>query len=168
VRFIDEHAARTSCGRRWGVESICTVLAELGAPIAPSTYYDARRAAREPSPRWEREAWLAGEVAQVHAENYGVYGARKVWAQLNREGVDVARCTIERLMRDHGLAGARRGRRVRTTIAGDGVRAGDLVGRRFNPPAPDRLWVADFERHEALLNRVEVRDLHRRVVAAAR
>ena len=104
----------------------------------------------------------------MHAENYGVYGARKVWAQLNREGVEVARCTIERLMRSQGLAGVRRGRRVRTTIPGQGPRAGDLVGRRFNPPAPDRLWVADFERHEALLNRVEVGDLRRRVVVAAR
>jgi putative transposase len=144
VRFIDEHAAHSSAGRRWGVESICSVLSELGAPIAPSTYYDARRAAAAPSPRRERDAWLAGEVARVHAENYGVYGARKVWAQLNREGIAVARCTVERLMREQGLAGARRGRRVRTTIPGAEARAGDLVGREFNPPAPDRLWVADF------------------------
>jgi putative transposase len=144
VRFIDEHAARMSSGRRWGVESICAVLAELGAPIAPSTYYDARRAAREPSAAQLRDQVLAGEVARVHTENYGVYGARKVWAQLNREDIRVARCTVERLMRAQGLAGARRGRRIRTTIAGDTARAGDLVGREFNPPAPDRLWVADF------------------------
>jgi HTH-like domain len=122
VRFIDEHAAHTSMGRCWGVESICTVLAELGAPIAPSTYYDARRAAKQSSPACQRDVVLASEVARVHAENYGVYGARKVWAQLNREGVAVARCTVERLMRAQGLAGARRGRRVRTTIPGESRR----------------------------------------------
>jgi putative transposase len=105
----------------------------------------------------------------VHAENYGVYGARKVWLALNREGVPVARCTVERLMRQLGLAGASRGRRHRTTIAdAAAARPADLVGRQFNPPAPNRTWVADFERHEALLNRVEVGDLHRRVVAATR
>ena len=144
MRFINEHAARTSCGRRWGVESICAQLAELGAPIAPSTYYDARRALEQPPPTALRDEELAVEVRRVHAENYGVYGARKVWLALNREGIPVARCTVERLMRAHGLAGVRRGRRVRTTIPGDGVRARDLVGREFNPPAPDRLSVADF------------------------
>ena len=144
MRFIDEHAAQTSAGRRWGVESICTVLTELGVSIAPSTYYDARRALAEPSRAAQRDEHLAGEVARVHADNYGVYGARKVWAQLNREGFEVARCTVERLMRAQGLAGVRRGRRVRTTVPGDGQRARDLVGREFNPPAPDRLWVADF------------------------
>jgi hypothetical protein len=90
----------------------------------------------------------------VHTENYGVYGARKVWAQLNREGIEVARCTVERLMRAEGLAGARRGRRIRTTISGSGPRAADLVGRRFNPLAPHitRHWRAarspvGLERH---------------------
>ena len=144
MSFINEHAARTSCGRRWGVESICGQLAELGAPIAPSTYYDARRALAQPPPTALRDEELAVEVRRVHAENYGVYGARKVWLALNREGLPVARCTVERLMRALGLAGVRRGRRVRTTIPGDGARARDLVGREFNPPAPDRLWVADF------------------------
>lgn len=142
MRFIDQHAARTTGGRRWGVVSICVQLAELGAPIAPSTYYAARAAT--PTTAQLRDAQLSGEVARVHTENYGVYGARKVWAQLNREGVVVARCTVERLMRAQGLAGARRGRRVRTTIAGGGSRAADLVGRRFDPPAPDQLWVTDF------------------------
>jgi putative transposase len=81
----------------------------------------------------------------VHAENRGVYGARKVWLQLNREGIVVARCTVARLMRELGLAGVRRGKRIRTTIPGPAaVRPGDLVRRRFSPPAPDRLWVADF------------------------
>ncbi|GAA4895232.1 hypothetical protein GCM10023203_56880 [Actinomycetospora straminea] len=144
MRFINEHAAHTSCGRRWGVESICDQLVELGAPIAPSTYYDARRTLAEPSPAAQRDEQLTGEVARVHRENYGVYGARKVWAQLNREDIPVARCTVERLMRAQGLAGVRRGRRIRTTIPGDQARARDLVGREFNPPAPDRLWVADF------------------------
>jgi putative transposase len=144
VRFIDEHNARASCGRRWGVESICTVLGELGVSIAPSTYYDARRALDEPSRSAKRDELLIEEIRRVHADNYGVYGARKVWLALNREGTAVARCTVERLMRAHGLAGVRRGPRMRTTISGDGARAGDLVGREFNPPAPDRLWVADF------------------------
>jgi len=142
VRFIDEHAARRSAGRRWGVESICSQLTELGVSIAPSTYYDAR--SREQSVAEQRDEVLASHVARVHTENFGVYGARKVWLALNREGIPVARCTVERLMRAHGLAGTRRGRRVRTTIAGDGARAGDLVGRAFDPPTPDRLWVADF------------------------
>ena len=81
----------------------------------------------------------------MHAENLGVYGARKVWLQLNREHIPVARCTVARLMRDLGLAGVRRGKRIRTTIAEPAAaRAPDLVRRRFSPPAPDRLWVADF------------------------
>jgi putative transposase len=144
VRFINEHAARASCGRRWGVESICGQLAELGAPIAPSTYYDARRTLAQPPPAALRDEALIPEIRRVHRDNYGVYGARKVWAQLNREGIPVARCTVERLMRAQGLAGVRRGRRIRTTIPGEGVRARDLVGREFNPPTPDRVWVADF------------------------
>jgi putative transposase len=81
----------------------------------------------------------------VHADNYGVYGARKVWRQLNREAIAVARCTVERPMRELGLAGARRGKRHRTTgpdIAA--TRPADLVGRDVNPPAPNRTWVADF------------------------
>ena len=81
----------------------------------------------------------------MHAENYGVYGARKVWLALNREGIAVARCTVERLMRELGLTGARRGRRDRTTVAdAAAARPADLVERNFNPPAPNRTWVADF------------------------
>ena len=128
---------------RFGVEPICRVLTEHGVPIAPSTYYDA--VTRPPSARAVRDAQLKAAIARVHADNYGVYGARKVWLALNREGIAVARCTVERLMRDLGLAGARRGRRVRTTIPGAAAaRPADLVRRRFSPPAPDRLWVADF------------------------
>jgi len=121
------------------------VLSEHGCPIAPSTYYDARTSADRPSARQLRDAELKTEIARVHAENYGVYGARKVWLALNREGIPVARCTVERLMRGLGLAGARRGKQHRTTIADPAApRPADLVGRQFDPPAPNRLWVADF------------------------
>jgi putative transposase len=90
----------------FGVEPICRVLTAHGLPIASSTYYEARN--RPPSPRAVRDEQLRVEVSRVHQVNYGVYGARKVWIQLNREGTNVARCTIERLMRQLGLAGARR------------------------------------------------------------
>jgi len=84
-------------------------------------------------------------VARVHAVNYGVYGARKVWLQLNRENIPIAHCTVRRLMREQGLAGAHRGKKKRTTIADpQGLRAQDLVNRKFNPVAPNTLWVADF------------------------
>jgi putative transposase len=143
VRFISEHKDRAEGGLRWGVESICAVLREQGCPIAPSMYYDA--IGRPPSLRARRDELLKPAIARVHAENYGVYGARKVWLQLNREGTEVARCTVERLMRELGLRGARRGKRVHTTIPDPAAdRPADLVGRQFSPPAPDRLWVADF------------------------
>jgi putative transposase len=143
VRFIAEHKDRCDGGLRWGVESICEVLTEHGLPVGVSTYYDAVR--RAPSARAVRDAELAPLVARVHAKNYGVYGARKVWLTLNREGVPVARCTVERLMRAQQLQGVRRGKRWRTTF-GDpaAARPADLVERKFDPPAPDRLWVADF------------------------
>ena len=81
----------------------------------------------------------------MHAGNYGVYGARKVWLALNRAGIEVARCTVERLMADLGLSGATRGKARRTTIADPAAaRPADLVGRQFAPPAPNRLWVADL------------------------
>ncbi len=145
MRFIAEHADRTNGGLRWGVEPICRVLSEHGCPIA-STYYDARAATtRRPSPRMLREEHLKVEIARVYEQNYGVYGARKIWLALNREGIPVARCTVERLMRDLGLAGARRGKRHRTTRPdATAARPADLVGRDFNPPAPNRTWVADF------------------------
>ena len=137
MRFISGHKAR------FGVEPICRVLTEHGVPIAPSTYYDA--IARGPSARAVRDERLKAHIARVHAQNYGVYGARKVWLTLNREGIAVARCTVERLMRELGLAGARRGRRVRTTRPdAAAARPADLVRRRFSPARPDRLWVADF------------------------
>jgi putative transposase len=137
VRFIDEHK------RVFGVEPICRVLSQHGAPIAPSTYYAAK--SRPPSARAVRDQQLKAEITRVWKENYEVYGADKVWLELNRQGIAVARCTTERLMRQLGLAGVRRGRKVRTTAPGKGGhRASDLLGRDFTAPAPNRRWVADF------------------------
>ena len=119
------------------------MLTAHGCQIAPAAYYDAAR--RAPSARAVRDERLKAMISRVHQDNYGVYGARKVWLQLNREGTPVARCTVERLMRELDLAGARRGKRVRTTIpAAAAARPADLVRRQFSPPAPDRLRVADF------------------------
>ncbi len=139
MEYIDGHAGR------FGVAPICRVLSAHGIPIAPSTYYDARRRESAPSPARRRDAELCEHIARVHAENFGVYGARKVWLQLNREGITVARCTVERLMKALGLQGVRRGKVKRTTIADPAAaRANDLVGRRFGPLAPNVLWVADI------------------------
>ena len=111
--------------------------------IAPSTYYE--HLEREPTRREVRDEALKAHVNRVHGANYGVYGARKVWLTLNREDVEVARCTVERLMTDLGLRGAVRGKATTTTIADPGAaRPADLVGRRFAPVAPNRLWVADL------------------------
>jgi putative transposase len=124
-----------------GVEPICRVL-----EVAPSTYYEVKRRERDPSPRARRDAELLVEIRRVHAASNGLYGARKVWWQLQRDGVGVARCTVERLMRREGLVGVvRGGGRRRTTIPGDQAqRPPDLVDRDFTAEAPDRLWVADF------------------------
>lgn len=131
--------AYIDCHRdRFGVEPICKHL-----PIAPSTYYDARK--RPPSARAQRDECLKAEIERVHAENFGVYGARKVWRQLKREGVDVARCTVERLMDSLGLEGIRRGKKKRTTIPDEKApRPADLVKRDFTAARPNRLWVADL------------------------
>src|ERR671915_2363047 len=111
--------------------------------IAPSTYYAA--IARPPSARAVRDEQLKKDIVRVYEENYSVYGAEKVWWALNREGVVVGRCRVERLMRALGLAGAVRGKKIRTTVADpDGARASDLVERQFTAGAPNRLWVADF------------------------
>jgi len=133
IAFIDQHRDR------WGVEPICRVL-----PIAPATYYAART--RPLSPRALRDAWLKAEIRRVWDDNFGVYGARKVWRQLRREGIEVARCTVERLMREEGLVGAVRGPTAPcTTVTDDAdVRPGDLVERDFTADRPDRLWVADI------------------------
>ncbi|WP_157126515.1 IS3 family transposase, partial [Nocardia mikamii] len=144
VRFITEHQGRReSGGLAWGVESICAALCELGVKAAPSTYYEQRK--RTPAKRDVRDEELKAEITRVHGENFGVYGARKVWLQLNREGWSVARCTVERLMRELRLRGAVRGRVKRTTFPDPAApRPADLVQRRFAPPAPNRLWVADM------------------------
>jgi putative transposase len=128
---------------RWGVQSICAELVELGVAIAPSTYYE--HLERQPSRREVRDEELKHEITRLHAANYGVYGARKVWLALNRKGIVVARCTVERLMTELGLTGAVRGKAKRTTIADPvAARPADLVQRRFGPVAPNRLWVADL------------------------
>jgi putative transposase len=132
IAFVDGHKDR------FGVEPICQVL-----PIAPSAYYAARR--RPPSARSCRDQALKAEVRRVHAENFGVYGARKVWRQLHREGIAVARCTVERLMRELGLQGVRRGKARRTTTPDVAApRPADLVDRNFAVARPNRLWVADL------------------------
>ena len=132
TRFIDAHRAR------FGVEPICTTL-----QVAPSTYYAARQ--RPLSARCLRDAELTTQLRQVHAAHFGVYGVRKLWRQLQREGTTVARCTVERLMHDVGLRGVVRGRRQRTTVPDvTAARPADLVRRDFHPAAPNRLWVADL------------------------
>lgn len=136
-RFIDEHRAV------YGVEPICREL-----EIAPSTYYlhAARVADPDKQPqRVKRDAVLSGEVRRVWNENRQVYGARKVWRQLNREGLRVARCTVERLMRKQSLRGVVRGKAIRTTISKkDAWYPKDLVKRQFHASRPNALWVADF------------------------
>jgi putative transposase len=118
------------------------VLSEHGVKIAPSTYYEWKD--RLPSLREQRDVVLTEHIGRVHQANFGVYGPRKVWLVLNREGIGVARCTVERLMKAAGLAGAVRGKVKRTTIASPGPKPDDLVKRNFAPTAPNRLWVADF------------------------
>jgi len=119
------------------------VLSEHGVKIAPSTYYE--WAGKKNTARVLRDKELTGKIRVVHEASRGIYGARKIWISLNREGVEVARCTVERLMRAAGLHGVTRWRRKRTTIADPAMaRPEDLVERRFDPPAPDRLWVADI------------------------
>jgi transposase InsO family protein len=137
VSFIDDHR------EVYGVEPICAEL-----PIAPSTYYDHKARQADPSllsERARRDAVLGEEIKRVWRENRQVYGARKVWRQLNREGIVVARCTVERLMRRMGLAGAIRGRKPRTTIPDETAeRPADLVERDFTASHPNQLWVADL------------------------
>ena len=123
---------------RFGVEPICQLL-----PIAPSTYY--QHCKRRPSARVARDAKLKTEIARVHGEHFGVYGARKVWRQLHREGIAVARCTVERLMGELHLEGVRRGKPRRTTTPDTTApRPADLVNRDFSAQRPNQLWVADL------------------------
>ena len=134
MRYIDARK------HRWGVEPICRAL-----QFAPSTYYDA--IARPPSARSVRDGVLKPEIVRVHQSNFdGVYGAKKIWKQLQREGISVANCTVRRLMREEGLSGARRGRQFKVTTISDENqhRPSDLVDRQFVADAPNRLWVADL------------------------
>jgi putative transposase len=137
IAFIDDHR------EVHGVEPICKVL-----PIAPSTYHAHVAKRTDPerlSARAKRDMALKPEIARVFAENFEVYGVRKVWRQLQRESFDVARCTVERLMRGMGLQGVIRGKPVRTTISDKAAPCPlDHVNRQFHAPRPNALWVSDF------------------------
>ena len=137
IAFIDDH--RVS----YGVEPICRIL-----PVAPSTYYAQLTIRADPakvSARRQRDAALRPELQRVWNDNFKVYGVRKAWRQLKREGFDVARCTVERLMRNMGLRGVIRGKRLKTTHSDKASPCPqDKVNRQFRAPAPNRLWVSDF------------------------
>ena len=137
IAFIDDHRGAH------GVEPICRVL-----PIAPSTYHDHMAKRADPakmSVRARRDMAMKVEVARVFAENFRVYGVRKVWRQMRREGFEVARCTVERLMRSLDLQGVIRGKPVRTTLSDRAAPCPlDHVNRQFNAPRPNTLWVSDF------------------------
>ncbi|EEV5568572.1 IS3 family transposase, partial [Escherichia coli] len=127
---------------QYGVGPLCSEL-----HIAPSTYYHCQQQRHHPdkrSARAQRDDWLKKEIQRVYDENHKVYGVRKVWRQLLREGIRVARCTVARLMAVMGLASVLRGKKVRTTISRKAVAAGDRVNRQFVAERPDQLWVADF------------------------
>ena len=161
MSFIDENRDE------YGVEPICREL-----PIAPSVYYEEKAREKDPSrlpERARRDRDLCQEIERVHREHFGVYGVRKVWRQLRREGIEVARCTVERLMREMGLQGVVRGRRFKTTIPEETAsRPLDLVDRDFSATRPNELWVSDLERHEALLNLAVMKGHRLRSVAAGR
>jgi transposase InsO family protein len=137
VRFIDENRDD------YGVEPICAQV-----PIAPSTYYEHKARQADPGrlpARAQRDAWLIDQIRRVWEDNFQLYGVRKVWRQLRREGVTVARCTVARLMHQMGLRGAVRGRRFKTTISdANSPRPADLVERNFTVSRPNALWVADL------------------------
>ena len=138
VAFIDDHR------KTYGVEPICRVL-----PIAPSTYFRHKAAQRDPrqrSARAQHDEVLRAIIRRIWEENHRVYGPRKVWKQMGREGVHEARCRVRRLMREMGLAGAVRGRAWTTTTESppDAERPTDLVDRHFTATRPNQLWVADF------------------------
>jgi transposase InsO family protein len=137
IAFIDDHR------EAHGVEPICKVL-----PIAPSTYHDHAAKRADPakrSVRAKRDIALQAEIRRVFTENFEVYGVRKVWRQLKREGGDAARCTVERLMRSMGLRGVIRGNPVKTTVSNKAAPCPlDHVKRQFQAPRPNTLWVSDF------------------------
>jgi len=137
VDFVDSQKAEH------GVQPVLQALEGTPAQIAPSTYYAAKT--RPASARSRRDEELTAMIEQVHAENYGVYGARKIWHELHRQGVPAARCTVERLMRESGLRGLLRDKAPRTTRpAAETGRPGDLVKRDFTAEHPNQLWVADL------------------------
>ncbi|EGF1779392.1 IS3 family transposase [Escherichia coli] len=156
LRQASAYFAKAEFGRLWkklmplldklreqyGVGPLCSEL-----HIAPSTYYHCQQQRHHPdkrSARAQRDDWLKKEIQRVYDENHQVYGVRKVWRQLLREGIRVARCTVARLMAVMGLAGVLRGKKVRTTVSRKTVAAGDRVNRQFVAERPDQLWVADF------------------------
>ncbi|AZU74078.1 TPA: IS3 family transposase [Escherichia coli] len=156
LRQASAYFAKAEFGRLWkklmplldklreqyGVGPVCSEL-----HIAPSTYYHCQQQRHHPdkrSARAQHDDWLKREIQRVYDENHQVYGVRKVWRQLLREGIRVARCTVARLMAVMGLAGVLRGKKVRTTISRKAVAAGDRVNRQFVAERPDQLWVADF------------------------
>jgi putative transposase len=137
IKYVDEHKAEH------GVEPICRSLAEAGLKIAPSTYYASKT--RPPSARSRRDAELSAEIVKLHREHRSVYGVRKMWHLLQREGWPVAQCTVTRLMRKLGLQGVVRGKaRFTTQPAEERGVAIDLINRQFTAAAPDRTWVSDF------------------------
>jgi putative transposase len=140
VEFVAQHRDEH------GVEPICAVLEGTAAHIAPSTFYAHTSPSRQPSRRAVRDGRLVKEIKRVHTSNLGVYGARKVWAELRRQGHPVARCTVERLMRAEGLRGIGRDKTRKTTITdrSQTPRPQDKVERRFTAAAPNTLWVADL------------------------
>jgi transposase InsO family protein len=137
IAFIDAHR------EVYGIEPICRVL-----PIAPSTYHEQAARRRDPDRMPERQkhgADLCREIRRVFEENFGVYGVRKVWRQMLREGIKVARCTVARLMRQMGLKGVVRGKAAKTTVSDKGAPCPhDRVNRQFRAPAPNMLWLSDF------------------------
>ncbi|MDI3330327.1 MAG: IS3 family transposase [Micrococcus sp.] len=143
VAFIHAHRHEVVDGRQLGVEPICTVLRQAGVPVAPSTYYAAK--SRRPSVRAQRDAVMIQVVRQLWEENYRVYGARKIWKAALREGHQIGRDQVARLMRVEGIEGVRRTKRVRTTRPDPEVaRHPDLVVRQFTAGAPNQLWVTDL------------------------
>ena len=137
IQFMEDHRADH------GVEPICRVL-----PIAPSTFYDHMAKRADPdllSDRAKRDAELKPEIERVFEENLSVYGVRKVWHQMRREGFDMARCTVARWMRDIGIEGVVRDKKPKTTIPDKAPPCPlDKVNRQFHAPAPNMLWVSDF------------------------
>lgn len=137
VAFVDSQK------EQHGVQPVLRALQGTPAQIAPSTYYAAKT--RPASLRSRRDEDLAAMIERIHAENYGVYGARKIWHELRRRGVRVARCTVERLMRECGLRGLLRDKSPRTTRPAPETKwPGDLVKRDFTAAGPNQLWVADL------------------------